>query len=61
MHVKPLFDGCGAGRPIITKVADAGIAQAVGNIRWVINALGNVGANANGIKEIDGGHGGGSC
>jgi hypothetical protein len=60
MDLNPALYGGRACGPIIPEVANARVAQASGNIRWIINALGNMRANANGIEEIAGPDGGGS-
>ncbi len=52
MGVNPALDRLGSRRPIVADFTDSGVIQACCNIRRIINPLGNMGANADGIEKI---------
>ena len=52
MEVNPAPDGCRARRSVIPNVSDARVTEASGDIGWIIDSLGNMGAGADGIEKV---------
>ncbi len=45
MNINPTLDSCFVCGTVVTKVANAGKAQAVRDVGWIIDSLGNMRAN----------------